>query len=611
VSFVAFLPALEAGFVNWDDDQNFLDNPNYRGLGTAQLRWMFTTFLMGHYIPVTWMTLGLDYVVWGMRPAGYHLTNLLLHAANAVLFYFMALRLLRASVPDRSTHGSLALTLGSAFATLLFAVHPLRAESVAWITERRDVLSGLFYLGAIVAYLRYCDGGVPEGSRTRGTRRWYWASLGLFALALLSKAMTVTLPVILLVLDVYPLRRLGDGGHRSWASSRSVLIEKLPFFLLSFAAGVTALVALADVTHVPSAGDPRVGVSLIDRIAISVYALSFYLWKIVVPLGLSPGYELPPRSGFVTWPALLGGAVVGLVTAAAIMGRRRWPALAAVWVGYIVILAPVVWVPRIAADRYTYLACGGWALLAGAGLSAGWRAWHGRELDTRIAVPLAGLAAAVVAALSVLTWNQVKVWHDSTTLWTHAVATWPSSLNQFKLGVTLAHRGDLTGAIEHFQAALRINPRYASAYSALGFAFAVQGKLAEAFEQFEHALRISPRQAEAHTGLGLLLARQGKHSEAAEHFRRALASNARDAQAHTNLGLILKKQGRRPEAAVHFQQAVQIDPGSEQAQHQWGLVLAEQGKYTEAAAHLREAVRINPRNAEAQRSLGEVLRRTP
>jgi len=221
-SFVVFLPALDAGFVNWDDDENFLDNPNYRGLGATQLRWMFTTFLMGHYIPVTWMSLGLDYVVWGMRPAGYHLTNLLLHAANAVLFYFMALRLLRARVADRSTHGSLALTLGSAFATLLFAVHPLRAESVAWITERRDVLSGLFYLGAIVAYLRYCDGGVPEGSRTRGTRRWYWASLGLFALALLSKAMTVTLPVILLVLDVYPLRRLGDGGHRSWASSRSV-----------------------------------------------------------------------------------------------------------------------------------------------------------------------------------------------------------------------------------------------------------------------------------------------------------------------------------------------------------------------------------------------------
>ena len=606
-SFVAFLPALEAGFVNWDDDQNFLDNPNYRGLGAAQLRWMFTTFLMGHYIPLTWMTLGLDYVVWGMNPAGYHLTNHLLHAANAVLFYFMALRLLRANVPGGHADASWALTLGSGFATLLFAVHPLRVQSVAWLTERRDVLSGLFYLAAVVAYLRYCDSVVPEGSRTRNTRKWYWATLGLFALALLSKAMTVTLPVILLVLDAYPLRRL--GGRRPWASSWSVVMEKLPFLLLSLAAGVTALVALGYFTHIPSIAEPQAGVSPIDRIAISVYALSFYLWKIAAPVALSARYDLPPRSGFETWPALLSGAVVLLATAAVVAARRRWPALGACWVGYIVILSPVVWVPGIAADRYTYLACAGWALLGGAGLSAGWRAWQSRKIDTRIAVPLAGLAVSVVGALGILTWNQVKVWHDSETLWTHAVAARPSSLGHFKLGVTLAHRGDLTRAIENFHAALRINPRNAAAHSALGFAFAMQGRLTEAFEQFDHALRMSPREAHAHTGLGLLLARQGRLSEAADHFRRALESNARDTQAHTNLGLILKKQGNWAEAAAHFQQAVQIDPGSEQAQHQWGLVLAEQGKLREATAHLREAVRINPRSAGAHRSLGEVLLR--
>jgi len=689
VSFVVFLPALDAGFVNWDDDQNFLHNPNYRGLGTAQLRWMFTTFLMGHYIPLTWMTFGVDYAVWGMNPAGYHLTNLLLHCANAVLFYFMALGLLRASVPGLRDDGSSALALGSGFATLLFAVHPLRAESVAWITERRDVLSGLFYLAAVVAYLRYCDGTVPEGSPTPKTRKWYWASLGLFVLALLSKAMTVSLPVILLVLDTYPLRRLsGVGGRWPWASLRSVVTEKLPFFLLSLAAGVTTLVALAHATHGPSVpaskagvslletspaflsgsivllataavitgrrrrwpmlGAVRVrsvvrerlpffllslaagattlvalahatdgpsipaskaGVSLIERVAISMYALAFYLWKTAAPFALSAVYELPPRSGFETWPAFLSGAVVLLVTAAAIMGRRRWPALGAVWIGYIVILSPVVSVPLIAYDRYTYLACAGWALLGGAGLASGWGAWQRRKIDTRVAVPLAGLAVSVVAVLGILTWNQAKVWHDSETLWTHAVVARPSSLGHFKLGVTLAHQGNLTKAIENFQAALRINPRYAAAHSALGFAFAIQGRLTEATEQFDHALRLSPREAEAHTGLGLILSRQGKFSEAADHFRRALERDSRDAQAHTNLGLILKKQGKRAEAAAHFQQAVQIDPESEQAQHQWGLVLDEQGKLGEAAAHLRAVVRINPRNAEAHRSLGEILLR--
>jgi Tfp pilus assembly protein PilF len=603
-SFVVFLPALDAGFVNWDDDQNFLANPNYRGLGAAQLRWMFTTFLMGHYIPLTWLTLGMDYVVWGMNPAGYHLTNLLLHAVNTVLFYFVALRLLQASMSDRREDASLALTLGSGFATLLFAVHPLRAESVAWITERRDLLSGLFYLAAIVAYLRYCDDGAVRRGRTRG---WYWVSLGLFGLALLSKAMSVSLPVILLMLDAYPLRRLRVGDR--WSSVRAVLTEKLPFFLLSLAAGLTALVALAHVAEIPTTGAPKVGVSLVDRIAISAYALSFYLWKIAVPLGLSTAYELPPRSGFATWPGFLSAAVILLATAAVIAGRRRWPALVAVWVAYVVILCPVIWVPRIAADRYTYLAGTGWALLGGAVLSSGWMAWQRRLIDLRVAVPLAGLAVSVVAALGILTWKQAKVWHDSETLWTHAVAARPSSLGHFKLGVTLAHRGDFTKATENFHAALRINPRNASAHSALGFAFAVQGRLTEAAEQFDHALRLNPRQAEAHTGLGLLLVRQGKLSEAADHFWSALESDARDAQAHTNLGLILKKRGQQTEAAAHFRQAVQIDPASEQAQHQWGLALAEQGKLAEATAHLREAVRINPRSAETRWSLGEVLLR--
>jgi Flp pilus assembly protein TadD len=617
MSVVPFLPALEAGFVNWDDDTNFLNNPNYRGLGVAQLQWMFTTFLMGHYIPLTWMTLGLDYVLWGMNPAGYHLTNLLLHAVNAILFYFIALRLLRASGPGRPADATFAPMLGAGFAALLFAIHPLRAESVAWITERRDVLSGSFYLAAVVAYLRYCDPPVREVSRARSPREWYWASLGLFVLALLSKAMAMTLPAILLVLDAYPLRRLGSvGGRGRWVPSRSVVIEKLPFFLLSLAAAITTLVALTNAAHVPSRPDPippsanaTAGVSLIDHIAVSVYALSFYLWKIAVPLGLSAAYELPPPSGFETWPAFLSGAAIMLVTAAVVIGHRRWPALAAIWVGYIVMLSPVIWVPRIAADRYTYLACTGWALLGGAGLASGWRSWQPCNIDRRITVSLAGVAVAVVAALGILTWNQVKVWRDSETLWTHAVAARPSSLGHFKLGVTLEHQGSFTKAIENFEAALRINPNDADAHSALGFAFAIQGRLRVAFEQFDDALRLRPRLATAHTGLGLLLARQGNLSEAADHFRSALESDSHDVQAHTNLGLILKKWGQWGEAATHFRQAVQVDPESEQAQYQWGLALAEQGELTEATIHLRAAVRINRRNAQAHQSLGEVLLR--
>src|SRR5213594_3953589 len=191
-TLAAFLPALQNQFVNWDDKDNFLDNPHYRGLGWTHLRWMWTTHL-GHYIPLTWMTLGLDYLIWGMNPTGYHLTNLLLHAANAVLVY----RLIVALVPGVGARAALVGALG-------FAIHPLRVESVAWATERRDVLSGLFYLATVLGYLRFAE-AQREGRPWRG---WLAASVGCFLLSLLAKAWGITLPLVLLALDVYPLRRL-------------------------------------------------------------------------------------------------------------------------------------------------------------------------------------------------------------------------------------------------------------------------------------------------------------------------------------------------------------------------------------------------------------------
>src|SRR6266702_6099648 len=233
-TFAAFLPALHNQFVNWDDTDNFLGNPHYRGLTWTHLRWMWTTHL-GHYIPLTWMTLGLDYLLWGMNPVGYHLTRLLLHAANAVVFFFVVRRLLARALSSPSERGY-ALAVSAGVAALVFAIHPLRVESVAWVTERRDVLSGLFYLVAILLYLRACEG------MARG-RGWYWLSVAVFVCALLSKSMVVNLPIVLLILDVYPLRRL--GGFVGWWSepARRVYVEKIPFVLLAAAASAVAVMA--------------------------------------------------------------------------------------------------------------------------------------------------------------------------------------------------------------------------------------------------------------------------------------------------------------------------------------------------------------------------------
>src|SRR5438132_10798695 len=363
VTFAAFLPALQNQFVDWDDAANFLDNPHYRGLAWTHLRWMWTTHL-GHYIPLTWMTLGLDYLLWGMNPLGYHLTNLLLHAANAVVFFFVVLRILTRALPSPSERGH-ALAVSAGFAALVFAIHPLRVESVAWVTERRDVLSGLFYLSTILMYLQACE----RGARGRGG---YWLSVAVFVCALLSKSMVVNLPVVMLILDVYPLRRL--GGAIGWWSepARRVYLEKIPFVLLAAAASAIAVMAQSSVHAAASLA--QLGVP--GRLAVAAYGLSFYLEKMVAPLNLSPLYELGTVNPWAT-PFLLSYGVVLALTALALAFRHRLPGLPAAGLAYVVILLPVLGIfqngPQIAADRYTYLAGMGWAIFGGAALLSWWR----------------------------------------------------------------------------------------------------------------------------------------------------------------------------------------------------------------------------------------------
>src|SRR5881628_1431255 len=553
---------------------------------------MWTTHL-GHYIPLTWMTLGLDYLLWGMNPFGYHLMSLLLHAANAVVFFFVVHRILTLALTSPSERGH-ALAVAAGFAALVFAIHPLRVESVAWVTERRDVLSGFFYLSAILMYLRACE----RGARGRG---WYWAAVGLFAGALLSKSMVVNLPFVLLILDVYPLRRL--GGFVGWWSepARRIYVEKIPFVLLAAAASAVAVMAQLS----KSAMIPVAHLSALGRLAVSAYGLSFYLWKMVVPLNLSPLYMRPPTVDPEAPPFILSYGLVLAITAIVLALRRRMPGLPAAWAAYVVVLLPVLGIfqsgSQIAADRYTYLAGLGWAILAGASLLA---CRHATRFLIR------GSAVGVLVGLGVLTWNQVHVWHDSEKLWTHALAIDPkSSAAHSNLGSALIAQGKPAEASEHFREALRINPNDADDHTNWGTALARQGKLAAASEHYQQVLQIKPDSADAHNNWGTLLARQGKLAAAIEHYQQVLQIKPDSADAHNNWGAALAQQGKLVEASEHYQRALQMRPDNADVHYNLGMALARQGKPAEASEHFQAAVRINPNDADAHYNWGNALAR--
>jgi tetratricopeptide (TPR) repeat protein len=501
IVLLVFLPVLRNDFVNWDDDKNFLDNPNYRGLGWEQIHWMWTSHHMGHYIPVTWMTLGLDSVVWGMEPFGYHLTNLLWHAANAVLFYFIALALLQTS----------AMTPWAAFFTaLLFAVHPLRVESVAWVTERRDVVSGFFYLCAILAYLAWCRSS---------ERKYYGLALGSFAAAVMAKEMAVTLPAVLVLLDFYPLRR------RAWA-------EKIPFFAVAAIEAAVAFYALSQEglrTSVVVLGWPA-------RFAITIYGLAFYLWKTVLPIHLGPFYALTahridPRG----LPYQLSAVAVLLSLAAGFLFRKRLPWFTAALVAYAITLSPVLGIfhngQQITADRYSYLACLSWALVAGALLVRGGR------------VPIVP-AATLVMVLAVLTWRQTETWRNSETLWTHALEVEPSFMAYNDLGMDLLSRGNVSASIEDFRRAIENNPEYEWAHVNLGGAMLELGNWDEAIHEFQIALQLSPGLSNAHNGWGYALMMRNKLDPAIEHFRIALQMSPGYEGARRNLDKALELKGK-------------------------------------------------------------------
>lgn len=596
-SILAFLPALDGEYLNFDDPTLLLGNEAYRGLGWTNLAWMFSTTHLGHYMPLTWLSFGLNYVTGGMNPWGYHLFNLLLHAANSALVYLLARRLLHAAstgapaspgtpgASGRPAAGDTAIVMGAALAALLFAVHPQRAESVGWVTDRATVLSALFYLLAVLAYLRVVEPG--DGVR------WRWAgllSLLAFAAALLSKGITMSLPVSLLVLDVYPLRRWRLGWPR-------LLAEKIPYVTLALLGAALTLVARmqgAKLTHLDQ-------YDLGARAALVGYSLWFYPSRLVWPTGLSPLYEHPLHASVLEWRFLGPALAVVAVTVVFVLLRRRFPGGLAAWVHSAVVVAPVSGIvhsgSQLVSDRYGYLAGLGFVTVIGYGLVwVGTLYRRGRLRRPILTAAVLG-GALLVIALGTTARIQVQLWHDSEMLWRWAIDKDPTcALCHGALGAAILEASGgaperMDEAERYLRRAIALRNRVVIAYVALGTIETDRGHDREAEAALRTYMELAPQSPEGPERLALLFLAQGHAREALPLLRQAriLRGAASDDRPRPDT------PGSPP--APDLDQAIDLIGHNPRMLQYLGHLLVRRGRGDAALLPLRRAVALMPNDA--------------
>jgi len=607
VIWVVFGQTLGHEFVNYDDDFYVYENPEVaRGLTLKGIVWAFTHVHSFNWHPLTWISHMLDCQFYGLSPGGHHLTNILLHTATVILLFLVLRRMT-------------GFLWRSAFVAAVFAIHPLRVESVAWVAERKDVLSGLFFMLTIGAYVRYVQRRLKvEGRESRAqavpaldSRLWtldYYLVVLFFALGLMCKPMLVTLPFVLMLLDYWPLERVTSDKWRvtrfripvpQLSSLNHLLLEKLPLLGLAVASGVVTIFAQTDAIQ----SFEQISLSL--RVGNALISYVAYLGQMFWPLGLAVLYPFTAGGVGVSEVVLSLGLLAGISTGVFVLRRRR-PYFLTGWLWYLIMLAPVIGIVQVGAqaraDRYTYLPQIGLYLLltwAAADLCAGWR--HRR-------VVLGGLSTVILVALIFCARAQTSYWRNSESLWTHTLAcTSDNFIGHNNLGNTLLQKGHVDEAIAHYQKALQINPDYAKAHNNLGIALLQKGSVDEAIAHYQKALQINPDYAEAHGNLGNALLQKERVDEAITHFQRALQINSDYAEAHGNLGNVLLQKGRVDEAITHFQRALQIKPGSAETCYNLGNALLQKGHVDEAITHFQRALQIKPNYADAHNNLGNAL----
>ena len=587
-SVFIYAPVRNHDFVAWDDPDYVSDNMHVAGgLTWDGIRWALTTGHGGNWHPLTWLSYMLDVQFFGMSAGPQLFTNLLFHTLNALLLFGLL-------------HAMTGALGRSAFVAALFAAHPLHVESVAWISERKDVLSTLFGLLALWTYFQY----------TRRPRRTsYLTVLLFFALSLMAKPMLVTLPFVMLLMDYWPMRRValpGDVGSESGTTlphqryvDMELVREKLPMFAIALISGAITFVTQQSAGAVSTL--TRVPLDLRAANALTSYAA--YIGKMLWPVSLSAFYPL-----FHLTPGVVLGSGVVLAVASflVIWGARRHPYLPVGWLWYLGTLAPVIGLVQVGsqsmADRYTYFPLIGLFIILAWGIADLLARWPHRE----ILLP-AGAAILILVCASVAR-TQVLSWSDTSTLWTHALeVNADNDVAHYLLGDWLTKQGRVQEAMTHYTEALRLKPENAEAHDSMGFALASKGKFSEAIAQYSEALRLKPAFAAAHCNLGLAMANVGRTEEGIAEISEALRINPDFVEARNNLGIVLVKQGKTGEAIAQFSEVLRLKPTNAEAHNNLGILLANQGRLGEAIAHFSEAVRLEPDFAAARTNLNIAL----
>ena len=583
-------------FVNFDDPIYVKDNPLVKhGLTPDGIKWAFTMVYASNWHPLSWISHMVDVDLFGMRPGMHHLTNVLFHMMDSILLFIVMNRMTGAR-------------WRSALAAAIFALHPIHVESVAWISERKDVLSTFFWMLTMLCYHWYVRG--PRISK-------YLSVVVIFTLGLMAKPMLVTLPFVLLLLDLWPLKRnelilppvaSSSNARQAWWPIKYqqgvpwLILEKVPLMIIAlsvceetfFAQSIGGAVSSLERLHFAS------------RIQNTITSYVTYLWKMIWPFNLAVFYPYPKHFNI---------AVVALcflflicVTVIVIISLRKFPYLVTGWFWYLGTLIPVIGIVQVGsqsmADRYTYIPSVGIFIIVSWGLADIFRRWiYGGRIVSSI------LSVGVLGLLSCSTYIQISTWKNSETLFSHALAvTSDNYLAYNNLGVALYNRGDVDGAIQHYQESLKIKSNYINAHCNLGIALAKEKKYTEAFFHYRECLLIEPGYAEAYYNMGVAFSDMGRKDEAIKQYLEALKNNSNHEDAHNNLGLLLAEKGNLDEAIQHYLKALRVNPDNTRTRINLTDALLKKGRVDEALSQVDEAIKSSPRNPNLFAKRAEVYR---